>query len=295
MKKSGERECKYFLANIKGWCEVKDEPKVSILIPTFNRPKFLNKSLMSAVMQSYKNIEIVICDDSTNYESKQVVSKYMKRYKNIRYYFNNGPLGKFGLNNMNRCYKLSKGKYINFLNDDDKFHENKIMKMVECIQGYKNISLVTSHRGIIDKNDKVLRDINATKRIKYVNRPISGREVARTIFSRGNFIGEPTTVLFKKEHIKKFGRLWGKQFCALVDIAAWLQLLSKGRFIYLSDTLSYFRIHDKQNTNKSSITRMFSIEWKELNYYAYKIGIINTNEYKQFLIQWKGEHSNIKA
>ena len=46
-------------------------PKVSILIPAYNRPHYLELALKSALNQTYENIEIIISDDSTNDEVKQ--------------------------------------------------------------------------------------------------------------------------------------------------------------------------------------------------------------------------------
>ncbi|AAK80302.1 glycosyltransferase involved in cell wall biosynthesis [Clostridium acetobutylicum] len=273
---------------------MRDNPLVSILIPTFNRPMLLEKSLRSAVNQTYKNIEIVICDDSTNYDSKTVVESYMKRYKNIRYYFNNGPLGNFGLNNVKKCYELSKGEYINYLNDDDMFHKSKIMRMIRYFQNYKKITLVTSHRSVIDKNDNILPDINATKRIRYLNRPVSGRIIAKLMFNLGNFIGEPTTVLFKKSDVKNFGSLNGKQYYSLIDAATWFELLSKGYCVYIADTLSYFRIHEGQNTNRPEVSGRFLLEWKDLNDYGYRKKIIDSEFYKRFLLSFKKEYEKPK-
>ncbi|MFC7560689.1 hypothetical protein ACFQY3_19720 [Paenibacillus farraposensis] len=63
-----------------------------------------------------------------------------------------------------------------------------------------------------------------------------------------NVIGEPTTVLFKKTDLtERFGVYKGKQYSLLNDLASWLNLLSKGKAVYIPETLSYFRIHPNQN------------------------------------------------
>ncbi|PJI09697.1 glycosyltransferase family 2 protein [Clostridium sp. CT7] len=266
---------------------MKDDPLVSILIPTFNRPELFNMALMSAVNQTYKNIEIVICDDSTNYYTKKIVDKYLKKYKNIRYYFNNGPLGNFGLNNFNKCYELSRGEYINYLNDDDMFVKNKVLKMLKCFKSNNKISLVTSHRELVDRSGDRLPHTLTYNKIKYVNRPINGRRAAKAIFLYGNFIGEPTTVLFKKKDVDKFGTINNRQFCALIDIATWIKLLLRGNFVYLSETLSCFRIHNGQNTNKPGIKKLMRSEWYELIQYAYKMKIIDKSIYSQLLLSYK--------
>ncbi|MFL0251705.1 glycosyltransferase family 2 protein [Clostridium neuense] len=263
-----------------------NNPLVSVLIATHNRPEYFELSLISALNQSYTNIEIIICDDSTDYRTKDVVEKYIKVYKNIKYFFNGGQLGEYGLINMQKCYSLANGEFINYLNDDDLFDKYKIEKMIQCFYKYENVKLVTSHRGIIDKDGKLLEDIDVTKPIEDVNQPILGRDVLGKLIMKGNFIGEPTTVLFRKRDVNKFGVLNGVQFYALVDIATWISLLLTGNFVYMSDTLSYFRIHGAQNTMSEEIRIKMLLESLILMDYGYSISIVPSEIYSSFYSSW---------
>lgn len=261
-------------------------PLVSVLIATYNRPEYFEVALISVLNQTYKNIEIIICDDSTNCFTKQIVEKYMQVHKNIKYFFNGGALGENGLINMQKCYSIANGEFINYLNDDDVFDKYKIEKMIKYFYIYENIKLVTSHRGVIDKNGNLLDDIMATKPIENVNVPITGRNVLEKLITKGNFIGEPTTVLFRKRDISKFGVLNGRQFYALVDIATWISLLLSGNFVYLSETLSYFRIHDMQNTMSQEIKIKILLETLIFVDYGYSINVVPASYYSNFYSQW---------
>ena len=75
------------------------KPLVSILMPTRNRPVFFKKALESALAQTYDNIEIIICDNSDNDETKQVVEMYLPTYSFIHYEKNETDLKYIG--NMN--------------------------------------------------------------------------------------------------------------------------------------------------------------------------------------------------
>ncbi|MCD2345383.1 glycosyltransferase family 2 protein [Clostridium guangxiense] len=263
-----------------------NNPLVSVLIATHNRPQYFELSLISALSQSYANIEIIICDDSTDYRTKNIVEKYMKVYKNIKYFFNGGQLGERGLINMHKCYSLANGEFINYLNDDDIFDRYKIEKMIQCFYIYENIKLVTSHRGIIDKNGNLLADIDVTKPIANMNQPIAGLHAIGKLILQGNFIGEPTTVLFRKRDVSKFGLLNGRQFYALVDIATWISLLLTGNFVYMSDTLSYFRIHESQNTMSQEIRIKILLESLILVDYGYSISVVPADFYSRFYSEW---------
>lgn len=272
---------------------MKSMPLVSILIPAFNRPQYFELALMSAVNQSYKNIEIIICDDSTNSFTKKVAEKYTKRYKNIKYYFNNGPLGNFGLENHKKCFSLAKGEYINYLNDDDLYSPRKIEIMMKYFFRYKNIPLVTSHRQPIDKNGNIINDISVTEKMYKTPKKINGKKAAKDIFTSGNYIGEPTTVLFKKELLEGFGILKNRQYYALIDTASWLNLLSKGSLIYIPETLSFFRLHETQNSKKEEIIKRIDIDSVFIMKYAYNSKFITHDEYLNFLISWRSKIKKI--
>ena len=131
-------------------------PLVSILIPTYNQTEYLERALMSALNQTYTNIEIIICDDSTSDEVEKMVNRYMVNYKNIKYFNNGGPLGQIGILNGEKCFDLSNGEYINYLFHDDTFYPNKIEIMVKYFEDNKDVTLVTSYRNRINENDELV-------------------------------------------------------------------------------------------------------------------------------------------
>ena len=66
--------------------EVVDQlPLVSVLIPTYNRPRYFEEALCSVLEQTYPNIEIIVGDDSTNDETEKVLQKYLCDHSNITY------------------------------------------------------------------------------------------------------------------------------------------------------------------------------------------------------------------
>lgn len=64
---------------------VEQLPLVSVLIPTYNRPRYFEKALCSVLEQTYPNIEIIVGDDSTNDETEKVLQKYLCDHLNIIY------------------------------------------------------------------------------------------------------------------------------------------------------------------------------------------------------------------
>ncbi|MCM1989262.1 glycosyltransferase [Oceanirhabdus seepicola] len=231
-------------------------PLVSILIPAYNRPHYLKIALKSALNQTYKNIEVIICDDSTNNEVEIMIKKkYLNKYKNLKYYKNEKNLGQF--ENDLKLLELASGEYINFLMDDDVFAINKIEKMMKYFMNDKGkqIKLVTSHREIINKEGKKLFNKGELTKIYSKDVILDGINFGNYVLANNfNCIGEPTTAIFrKKDLIEPFGIFYGRKYICNVDLATWLNLLSQGKIVYISETLSYFRIHEEQQLNSNKM------------------------------------------
>ncbi|MED3549816.1 glycosyltransferase [Cytobacillus praedii] len=242
-------------------------PLVSVLIPTYNRPEYLKEALESVLQQTYRNIEIIICDDSTNDKTEIMIQSFLENNQTIRYFKNSERLGQGnGLANAHKCLNLSTGEFVNFLMDDDRFSHEKISKMVNYFIQIKNITLVTSYRQVINENGDFLNPIEATKKLFNEDTLVDSKELGNYILCNMlNVIGEPTTVLFKKNDLEQtFGKYLGRQYSPLSDVSTWLHLLLRGSAVYIAEPLSYFRLHGDQNAYNIVNIITGSIEWYHL-------------------------------
>mgnify|MGYP001448816139 CR=1 FL=1 len=223
-------------------------PLVSVLIPTYNRPAYFEEALISVLKQTYPNIEIIIGDDSTDDRTEALIRDKYMHYSNISYIRNPRTLGQFE-NSINLINKAN-GEFINFLMDDDLFFSQKIEKMMRFFLNdlNKEIVLVTSFRKLIDGEGNYLPDGEINKKLYDSDVIVSGKEVGNQILmDTFNYVGEPTTVLFRKYALSEpFGTLANRRYLCSVDLASWLELLSKGKMVYLSEPLSCFRLHPTQ-------------------------------------------------
>lgn len=256
--------------------EVNNEnyPLVSILIPAYNDVDYFKIALESALNQTYKNTEIVICDDSTTDDIKNMVNRYTGKYKNIKYYNNGGPLGKRGAVNLQKCFDVCHGEYVNFLMQDDVFSPNKVQIMLQYIINDESVSLVTSYRNIINGEGSMLPDLQVTKPFVQQTSIIDGEKLGQYILENmANVIGEFSTVMFRKKDMKDILLNYkGYTMRCLGDIASWLKLLSKGNAVYIREPLSCFRIHSNQNTFDSMLQIWGAIDWYYLITYSYSSG-----------------------
>lgn len=231
-------------------------PLVSILLPTYNRPEFFRLALESALKQTYGNIEIIIGDDSTNSATEKLVNlQFLRNYSNIAYYHNDRNLGQF--DNDLKLLSMSNGEYINFLMDDDLFAPTKIETMMAFFlrDQKEELSLATSHRGVIDENGIFHGVYGNTQQLFSRTSIVNSVKLGNFMLMNNiNCIGEPTTVLFKKNRLSEpFGMLNGRKSWCNVDLAAWYNLLSGGKAVFISEVLSWFRIHSGQQLGSTKM------------------------------------------
>jgi glycosyltransferase involved in cell wall biosynthesis len=108
--------------------------KVSVLVVNFNKAKYIKRCLESLINQTFKNFEVIFFDDQSNDNSIYEAKKFEKRL-NIKIIKNNKRKSKYGAyNQMNSYLKAfyhSKGEILLFLDSDDFFKKNKILKIVK--------------------------------------------------------------------------------------------------------------------------------------------------------------------
>lgn len=134
-------------------------PKVSVVIPFYNRIEKTLEALKSATDQSYKNIEVVLVDDGST-EDISKLEKFVIEHKNVKLVApkqNSGPAAARNLG-----IKKSRGEYIAFLDSDDEFIPTKIEKQLAMMVKHNlNISY-TSYTRRDSEQDVVLRDPGLT-------------------------------------------------------------------------------------------------------------------------------------
>lgn len=136
-------------------------PLVSVIIPTYKRVDFLERAIKSVLNQTYRNIEIIVVDDNdpdTKYriETFKLMRSYMSSYSNIKYIMLEKNSG--GCVARNTGIKESKGKYVNFLDDDDIFYPEKIEKQVTKFENSnKDLAVVGCFANIKDNDGNIKR------------------------------------------------------------------------------------------------------------------------------------------
>jgi hypothetical protein len=228
-------------------------PLVSILIPAYNE-RFFGEAFASARAQSGVELEIVVCDDSPGEAIGKVVAAAGD--PRVRYVRNPSNLG-FSAN-FTQCFDLARGSLVKFLNDDDRLNPGCVAAFASVLASNPAVKLATSRRQSIDAAGAKVPDSHATLPLAQVSAVMSGRELGDfALLHQVNFIGEPTTVMFRKADVAlEDGALFrwdGRDYHCLADLALWLRLLADGLAYYVAAPLSEFRRHGGQEQDREGV------------------------------------------
>src|SRR3990170_2838516 len=111
-------------------------PKVSVIIPTYNREKYIVETLQSVFAQTFTDYEVIVIDDGSTDNTADVLRPYLDRIVYIR-----KPNGGQG-SARNVGIKVAKGEYIAFLDSDDLWMPEKLELQVKYLDNNKDAGLV---------------------------------------------------------------------------------------------------------------------------------------------------------
>ena len=268
-------------------------PLVSIMIPTYNRPKFFELALQSALRQKYENLEIIVCDNSTDDRTEALIEKYLG---DPRLCYHRNRTAQTKEENFVPFEHLARGEYLQWLMDDDILLDGKIEKMMQAFRENPAARLVTSRRAQIDGEGRVQPN-PCTEGVPESEADYSvfeGEAVGReTLLGCRNFLGEPSAVLFRRADLKHhYWRAESRGYNTISDVAMWLELLEGGDCIFFQKPLSCYRRHEEQEGQQAEVILLSRLEWLRLikEYFERRIYVATEEEYAQPLELLYGEY-----
>jgi len=125
---------------------------VSIIIPYYNKKKYIEKTIQSVIKQTYKKIEIILIYDDDNLSDFPLIQKIKKNDVRIKIIKNKKRVGA-GLSR-NLGIKMSKGEYIAFIDADDLWVKDKLSKQINFMKK-NNLEFTHTSYSILE-NDKII-------------------------------------------------------------------------------------------------------------------------------------------
>jgi glycosyltransferase involved in cell wall biosynthesis len=188
-------------------------PLVSIVVPSYNHCNYIEKCIESIISQNYKNYELIVIDDGSSDNSKEILLRLQKHYEFQLVLNENQGLAK----TLNFGFKeIARGKYFTFCASDDFWLPNKLDLQVELLEKNLNYGMVYGKAKIIDENNNYLE-----KNTETVNRKLKGGNIFKELIL-GDF-HPPVNYMLRGDVIRDLGYyredIWAEDFDMNLRIA----------------------------------------------------------------------------
>ena len=271
-------------------------PLVSIMIPTYNRPVYFSETLAGALAQTYPNIEVIVCDNSTDDRTEVLMRDYQDDMR-VRYVRNKGAKTK--AENFMPFEHLAQGEFLQWCMDDDILLPDKITQMIDAFLCEPTAALVTSVRGVIDGDGGFLGLWQDAPPIHGTYECFRGETVGHaTLMDCANFLGEPSAVLFRRRDLTHhYWRAESRGYKTISDCAMWLELLEKGDVVIFGRPMSLFRRHENQEGQQPDTIVLSRVEWRRLieEYWRQRVFLTDKEDYRYALRKLEEEREEIAA
>ncbi len=211
------------------------KPKVSVIIPTYNRANLVGRAIKSVLNQTYRDFELIIVDDCSTDNTDEVIKEFQKIDNRIIYLKHDKNKG--GSAARNTGIKVAKGEYVAFLDSDDEWLPEKLEKQIIHLNE-NHFGALISYTGYIRVNDKGNRSVFI---------PVKHGDIYNDQLWK-DYVSPTSAVMVKSICFKKVG-LFDKSLPARQDYDMWLRISRHYTFDYIIEPLVL--IYD---TNSDSIS-----------------------------------------
>ncbi|UUA71389.1 glycosyltransferase family 2 protein [Cellvibrio sp. QJXJ] len=209
---------------------------ISIITPTYNREAFLPAAIESVLAQSYKEFELIIVDDGSTDNSRELINAYADKDPRVKYLYQENQRQSVA---RNYALSIAKGDFICFLDSDNYWPHDKLEKSLKAFEQHPEADIVYGDCITIDEQGNELHRNNM--------RRYSGNIAA--LLLKDNFVSMNTTMT-RRKCFNEMGGMSGKRRVA-DDYDLWLKFSSRYRFQYIPEFLAYYRVMENQiSSNK---------------------------------------------
>lgn len=231
------------------------KPKVSVILTSYNHEKYIAEAIESVLNQTFANFELLIADDGSSDNSREVIKSFSDtRIKLFLHENNRGPRII-----LQELLNVAQGKYIAIHHSDDTWITDKLEKQINFLDSHENYAACFTWANFIDEQSKLqeLADGDFYKKI-FEQENKSRAEWLRYFFYNANCLCHPSLMirknLYKKYKLADFHGLW-----QLPDFYMWTSLAFHENFYIMPERLVNFRLR-KDNMSAASFDKRIRVE-----------------------------------
>lgn len=215
-------------------------PRISVITPSFNQGKFIERTIKSVIQQDYPNLEYIIVDGSSTDGTLDI----LKKYDNKLIWISEKDKGQADA--INKGIRMSTGEIIAYLNADDTYANGTLKRVSEFFKNNKSVMWLTGRCRIVDEDDREIRKMITM----YKNFLLNYYSYKMLLIT--NPISQPAT-FWRREVIEEFG-LFDINEHLVMDYEYWLRIGKKYSPAIIDDYLACFRIHKRSKTMSTNFS-----------------------------------------
>lgn len=208
---------------------------LTVYITNYNYGKYIRKAIESVFQQSFQDVELLIIDDGSTDNSKEIIEQYADR-SNVRVIYQQNK----GLNITNNiALQLANGRYIMRLDADDYLVADALEKMVNILEADPEIGLVFPDYYLVDKDEHILAEVKRHdfhKDVSLLDQPAHG-----------------ACTMIRTDFLKAIGG-YDEAYSCQDGYELWIKFIAKYRVANISESLFFYRQHGENlTTNEERI------------------------------------------
>ena len=225
-------------------------PLVSVCVPMYNNSATIERCLRSILDQDGVEFEIVVVDDNSSDDCAAIAASLLRPGDRL---VRNDP--NLGLNrNHNRCIELARGDCIQFVHGDDWLLPGALRTLAPCFDD-PSVGMAFAPRRVINEGVHWYHRLGPTHiyflRLRAYNRGTSLVTQMVLLGGAGNYVGEPTCVMFRRQLALDVGCLRDDVY-QLVDLDFWYRLMLRSAVRFVPQKLSV-RTHTGGTVSVSNV------------------------------------------
>lgn len=221
------------------------KPLVTVICLCYNHERFLKEALDTVINQTYPNLEIIVADDFSTDNSRELLAEYAKQHPQIKYLPNEKNLG--NCTTFNRAFALSHGEYIIDFATDDVLLPNRIEEQVSAFEKLSpEYGILFTDAELIDDEGKHLGNFYPRNPDGSLKQPVPSGYVFAEILKR-HFISPPTLIM-RRSLLEKMGGYDSN--LTYEDFDLYVRASAVSKFFFLDKILTKRRLHPHQLSKK---------------------------------------------
>jgi len=214
------------------------EPAISIIIPTWNRAQFIAPTIDSVLKQTYKNHEIIVVDDGSTDNTREVLEAYRDKITCI--VKRNGGVSSA----RNTGIQASQGQYIAFVDDDDLWLPEKLSLQMQLMENNPAMGLVYCGAIKIKKDGERIGETRPEKRGAIFNELVCSNYI----------VGSASAAMVRREVFPRAG-YFDENLSPCADWDCWIRIAQFYDIDYVEAPLVKLTIHDSMQKNISAMEK----------------------------------------